>query len=211
MAGIYRILDNPFYYGMFQYPKETCPWYRGKHEPIIDQELFEKSQAQLKRDQIVRTNKEFSFTKLFTCGLCGSGISAEEKYKQLKDGTTAKYVYYGCSRGRDRNCKNLYIREDELIEQLFKIMDHVNINELGMRQKLDEEIKRYNKFQSVVLGGSGDHDPKEAEVNIRKYVKYLLKEGTINEKRDLLGNLRSKLIYKNKQIILVDSDTSLLL
>lgn len=203
LAGIYRILDNPFYYGMFQYPKETGPWYQGKHKPIITQELFEKAQAHLKRDQIVRGAKEFAFTKLFTCGLCGSGISAEEKYKQLKDGTMAKYVYYGCSRGRDRNCKNLYIREDELIEQLFKIMDQVDINELGMRQKLDEEIKRYNKFQSIVLGGSGNHDPKEAEVNIRKYVKYLLKEGTLNEKRDLLGNLRSKLIYKNKTVYLL--------
>lgn len=116
-----------------------------------------------------------------------------------------RYIYYGCSRGRDRrNCKNLYIREDELIEQLFKIMDQVDINELGMRQKLDEEIKRYNEFQSVVLGGTGKQDPQEAEVNIRKYVKYLLKEGAVSEKRDLLGNLRSKLIYKNKAIHLLN-------
>ena len=110
----------------------------------------------------------------------------------------AKYVYYGSSKGRDRDCKNLYIREDELIEQLFKIIDQVDINELGMRQKFDEGIKRYNKFQSVVLGGSGNHDSKEEEVNISKYVKYLLKEGTVNEKRDLLRKLRSKLVYKNK-------------
>ena len=36
----------------------------------------------------------------------------------------------------DRNCKNKYIREEELIEELLKIIDKVNINELGMRQKL---------------------------------------------------------------------------
>lgn len=72
-------------------------------------------QEQLKRDKIVRQSKEFAFTKLMTCGLCGSGISAEEKYKQLKDGTAAKYIYYGCSRAKDRYCKNQYMREEDLI------------------------------------------------------------------------------------------------
>ena len=203
LSGLYRMLDNHMYYGEFERPKNSGNWYQGKHTPIITKELFDLAQAQLKRDQIFRENKEFAFTKLFTCGLCGSGISAEEKYKKLKDGTTAKYVYYGCTRGKDRNCKNLYIREEELITQLFTIMDQVNINELGMRHKLEEEIKRYNKFQSVVLGGKGKHDPAEAEVNIRTYVKYLLKEGSVTEKRELLGNLRSRLVYQNKRITLL--------
>lgn len=203
MSGLFRMLDNHVYYGVFERPRKSGNWYQGKHVPIITKELFDLAQTQLKRDQIVRENKEFAFTKLFTCGLCGSGISAEEKYKQLKDGTTAKYVYYGCSRARDRNCKNQYIREEELITQLFYIMDQVNINELGMRHKLEEEIKRFGKFQSIVLGGKGKQDPAEAEVNIRTYVKYLLKEGTVTEKRELLGNLRSRLVYTNKTITLL--------
>jgi DNA invertase Pin-like site-specific DNA recombinase len=203
LSGLYRIIDNHMYYGVFERPAKSGCWYEGKHTPIITKELFDKAQAQLKRDQIVRENKEFAFTKLFTCGLCGSGISAEEKYKQLKDGTTAKYVYYGCSRARDRDCKNQYIREEELITQLFNIMNQVNINELGMRHKLEEEIKRFGKFQSIVLGGKGKQDPAEAEVNIRTYVKYLLKEGTVTEKRELLGNLRSRLVYTNKTITLL--------
>ena len=120
LSGLYRIIDNHMYYGVFERPVKSGNWYEGKHTPIITKELFDKAQAQLKRDQIVRENKEFAFTKLFTCGLCGSGISAEEKYKQLKDGTTAKYVYYGCSRARDRDCKNQYIREEDLITQLIQ-------------------------------------------------------------------------------------------
>lgn len=97
LSGIYRILENPFYYGVFEYPRDSGNWYTGKHKPIITQELFEKSKEQLQRDQIVRENKEFAFTKLITCGHCGSGITADEKYKKLKDGTTARYVYYGCT------------------------------------------------------------------------------------------------------------------
>ena len=45
-------------------------------------------------------------------------------------------------------------------------------------------------------------------MNIRTYVKYLLKEGTATEKRELLGNLRSRLVYKNKTIKLLTEDNS---
>jgi hypothetical protein len=170
--------------------------------PIITQELFEKAQAQLKRDNIQRENKEFAFTKLFTCGYCGSGISAEEKWKQLKDGTHAKYIYYSCSRARDRNCKNHYIREEDLITELLKILDKVNINELGMRQKLEDEIARFNIFQRSVLG-STDKVKNREDMDIRNYAKYILKEGAVGEKRELLANLRSRIIYKDKTLTLI--------
>ena len=204
LAGVYRILNNHFYYGVFERPVGSGNWYQGKHKPLITQELFEKAQAQLKRDQIVRENKEFAFTKLFTCGYCGSGISAEEKWKVLKDGTSAHYIYYGCSRARDRNCKNKYIREEELIDELFKIMDKVNINELGMRVKLEDEIRRFNKLQKIVNGQTGKDLVEENDVNIRQYAKYLLKEGSVSDKRELLANLRSKLNYKDKKITLIE-------
>jgi site-specific DNA recombinase len=204
LSGIYRILDNPFYYGVFEWPKDSGNLYQGKHKPLITQELFEKAKAQLKRDQIVRENKEFAFTKLFTCGYCGSGISAEEKWKILKDGTSARYIYYGCSRGKDRNCKNKYIREEELIDELLKIIDKVNLNELGMKQKLEDEIRRFNKLQKIVNGKSENSLVEEDDVNIRQYAKYLLKEGSVSDKRELLANLRSRLNYKDKKITLIE-------
>ncbi len=203
LAGVYRILDNPFYYGVFERPVGSGNWYQGKHKPIISKDLFEKAQAQLKRDKIVRENREFAFTKLFTCGHCGSGISAEEKYKQLKDGTHARYIYYSCSRARDRNCKNKYIREEDLITELLKILDKVNINELGMRQKLEDEIARFNIFQRSVLGAT-EKLKTDKEMDIRNYAKYLLKEGAVSEKRELLANLRSKIMYKDKKLTLLE-------
>lgn len=202
LGGIYRILDNQFYHGVFEHPKKSGNWYTGKHEPLITQELFEKVQAQLKRDNIQRENKEFAFTKLFTCGYCQSGISAEEKWKQLKDGTHAKYIYYSCARSRDRNCKNKYIREEDLIIEMLKILDKVNINELGMRQKLEDEIARFNIFQRSVLGAT-DKLKNNKDTDIRNYAKYILKEGAVGEKRELLANLRSRIIYKDKELTLV--------
>lgn len=204
LSGIYRTLTQPFYYGMFEYPRDSGTWYQGKHKPIITEELFQKVQEQLKRDQIVRESHEFAFTKLFTCGLCGSGISAEEKFKALKDGGTNRYVYYGCSRARDRNCKNKYIREEELIEQIIKILDKVNINELGMKIKLEDEIQRFNRLQTVIGGKTKIGDEVVKETDIRKYAKHLLREGSAIEKRELLANLRSRLIYKNKELTLAE-------
>lgn len=203
LGNLFRIFYNPFYYGSFEYPRNSGNWYKGKHEPLITQELFEKAQAQLKRDNIQRENKEFAFTKLFTCGYCGSGISAEEKWKQLKDGTHAKYVYYSCARSRDRNCKNKYIREEDMILEMLQILDKVNINELGMRQKLEDEIARFNIFQRSVLG-STDKVGNRKDTDIRNYAKYILKEGAVTEKRELLVNLRSRIVYKDKLLTLLD-------
>src|SRR3989339_258854 len=40
LGGVYRVLDNPFYYGKFERPRDSCNWYDGKHKPIITKELF---------------------------------------------------------------------------------------------------------------------------------------------------------------------------
>ncbi|MBI3274131.1 MAG: recombinase family protein, partial [Candidatus Colwellbacteria bacterium] len=62
LSNIYIILQNPFYYGVFEYPEKSGNWYTGKHEPIITKEIFDKVQEHLKRDHIVRSEiKEFAF------------------------------------------------------------------------------------------------------------------------------------------------------
>lgn len=138
--------------------------------------------------------------------MCGSGITADEKYKKLKDNTVTRYVYYGCTRSRDLHCKGGYVREEELIEQLVKILDKINLNEFGIRVKFEQEVERYNRFRKMVLGKSRDSKPEE-NLDIKTYTKYLLKEGSIIEKRELLSNLRSYLKLKNKQIILEEKSS----
>lgn len=41
-----------------------------------------------------------------------------------------------------------------------------------------------------------------AGIDIRNYAKYILREGTVAEKRELLGCLKSRVFLKNKQIYL---------
>lgn len=202
LSSIFLTIQNPFYYGVFEYPEKSGNWYTGKHEPIITKELFDKVQEQLNRDQIVRSEiKEFAFTKLMHCGLCGSGISASEKFKKHKDGTTARYVYYGCSRARDIHCQSGYLREEGLIDQLVKLLDHIDLNEIHMKHKFEEEVTRLNKFQKNILGMQ-DIKTKVKDIDLRDYAKYLLKEGSPIEKREFLSCMKSKFILAKKIITL---------
>lgn len=191
-SNIFRTLQNHIYYGSFEYPKKSGNWYQGKHEPIITKELFDKVQEQMKRDNIVRQSHEFIFTKLMVCGHCDSGITAEEKYKQLKDGTVAKYIYYGCGRSKDRTCKSQYLREEELTEQLVKLMGQIDLNNTGVEIKFNEELKRHNKFNRGVLGMSSPTS-KHKEIDLKTYAKYILMDGSNEEKRELMGCFKSRI------------------
>jgi hypothetical protein len=87
LANVYLLLRNPFYYGEFEYPAGSGTWYQGKHQPIIAKELFDRVQASIQDHYIPKTeSKEFAFTKPIKCGYCESGITADEKFKRLKDG-----------------------------------------------------------------------------------------------------------------------------
>lgn len=202
LSNIYILLKNTFYYGVVEYPEGSGKWYTGKHEPIITKELYDKVQERVNRGNTIRISREFAFTKLMTCGLCSSGISAEEKYKELKDGTSKIYVYYGCSRARDMHCKSGYIREEDLVDQLAKIIEEIDINELGMRAKLEDEIKRLRLLQSSVLGIEPETKQDLKQIDIRNYAKHIVKHGTIADKRELLGCLKSKLLLSKKAVTL---------
>ena len=89
---------------------------------------------------------------MHACGLCGSGVTADEKFKKRKDGSTIRYVYYGCTRSKNINCKCGYLREEDLIEQLVKLLDKIDLNEMHMKQKFEEEVSRLNKFQKTFFG-----------------------------------------------------------
>ncbi len=199
LSGIYRVLTSPFFYGMLEFPRKSGNWYQGKHQPLISEELFRNVQLQLKREETRRKASEFAFTKLIACGICGSHIIAEQKFVKRKDGTTTRCVYYGCSRSKDRSCKNHYMKEDDFMAKIADIIDAVKLNELGVAMQCEEEIKRLRNL-STVMGVEGTHGIDLEKINVKTYAKHLLKNGSSSEKRILLSHLRSMLIYKNKTI-----------
>ncbi len=202
ISNIYCILENHFYYGVFEYPKNSGNWYQGKHKPIITKELFDLVQQQIKSQFIRTEGKEFAFTKLMSCGLCGSSITADEKFKKQKNGDVHRHIYYGCTKKRNPNCKCGYINEIDLIKQFEELMDKIDLDEIGVKERIKEEVSRFKKFQQILLGKKGNVQVKE--IDIRNYTKYLLREGSDLEKRELLRLTKSKILLNNKQILLMD-------
>ncbi len=200
LGNIYRTLSNTFYYGVFEYPRKSGNWYTGKHEPLITKELFDLVQEQIK-SQILRVEgKEFAFTKMMTCGLCGSGISADEKFKKYKNGKVTRYVYYGCTKARGADCKCGYTEEKEILKQFENLLEKIDIDKIEIKQKIKADVERFTKLRKFLL--RTEEKVKIADIDIRGYAKYILQEGQDIEKRELLACLRGKIILKQKQIIL---------
>lgn len=137
--------------------------------------------------------------------MCGSSITAQEKFKKLKDGTVTKYVYYGCCRSRDTFCKNKYLREDELIKQLIELIGKLDINESDIKRRFIEETKRVAKFQKSFLGARAIKQD-DAEFDARIYAAYVLNDGNPTEKRELLSLIKSKFVVKDKIVSLKIGD-----
>jgi site-specific DNA recombinase len=203
LGNVYRILEAHFYYGRFEFPKDSGKWYNGSHEPIITKELFDLVQEKIKSQTLEPRGeqKEFAFTKIMTCGLCGSGITAEEKFKHLKNGGTNRYVYYKCTRIRDPHCPNDRITEDDLALQLQSLVDDLDMRTVSMKEKITEEVRRYKKFEQMLLGKKASASVKD--IDIRNYAKFILQEGSIDEKREFLRCLKSQIILENKRVRIV--------
>lgn len=200
LGNIYKILDNTFYYGVFEYPRKSGNWYTGKHEPIVTKELFDLVQSQVKSNVLRIENKEFAFTKMMFCGLCGSGISADEKFKKLKNGGVARYVYYGCTKARGVDCKCGYTEEKEVIKQFNELIEKINLNEIEVKEKIKADVEKFSKLQKFLLGTK--EKINIPSIDVRGYAKYVLKEGSDIEKRELLSCLKSKICLANKKITL---------
>lgn len=196
LSNVYLVLQNHFYYGSFEYPRKSGQWYKGRHEPLITKELFDLVQQQINTHVIKVEGKEFAFTKLMTCGLCGSGICADEKFKRQKNGNIHRYCYYGCTKTRDKNCGAKYIREEDLVNQFVQLLDKVDLDESGVRRKLQSEVERMKKFQMALLNKK--EKTQIFDIDVRNYAKYLLREGSNSEQRELMGCFKSKILITDR-------------
>lgn len=94
------------------------------------------------------------------------------------------------------------MREEDLIEQLADLMNEIHLDEIGMKEKIKEEIERHKRFESGLLGVKSTA-VKIADIDIRNYAKYILRDGTTTEKRELLTCLRSKIAMAEKRINII--------
>lgn len=63
----------------------------------------------------------------------------------------------------------------DLIQQFQNLIDKIDIDEIGIRGKIKEEVERFKKFQQSMLGRKDKI--RVEDIEIRNYAKYLLREG----------------------------------
>lgn len=87
----------------------------------------------------------------------------------------------------------------ELLNQICQIVDKTDVARLNTQKHLREEIARYERFTQDILGQKVglEHSNK---VDLKDYTKYVLREGTREEKRELLGCLKVKLLLNNRVV-----------
>ncbi len=202
LSMIYIMLKNSFYYGEFEYPLKSGKWYKGSQKPLIPKELFDIVQEKLiVPPKSPWNSKEFAFTRILKCGTCGASITAEERYKNLKDGTRNKYIYYHCTKpfNTDFKCTEPYIREEDLIPQIAEIIEKTDIDEKQISSKLNEEFKRFNKFSEMLNVGT---EALKSKPDLKTFAKHILLHGTSNEKREVAGFIKNTVYLKSQRVFI---------
>jgi len=125
-ATAQRILRNPFYYGDFVWSKKT---FKGKHEPLISRDLWDKVQTVLGRFENkcnaykYKDDKSmFPFKRFLTCAECGRNITAEKKVKP----SGKEYTYYRCTKF-NTNCSQKAVNEIKLDEQIQNSLEGLRV------------------------------------------------------------------------------------
>ena len=125
---IYRIFSNTFYYGDYEYPKKSGNWCKGKHEPMITKDEFDRIQVLLNLKTAPKSKGHFfPFTTLIRCHNCNARITAEYKVKKQKNGNIHRYVYYHCTKRIVANCTQKSVEEAILDKQLFNEIEKITI------------------------------------------------------------------------------------
>jgi site-specific DNA recombinase len=100
-SGWYSLLQNPFYYGRFQYPignkhakERQMEWIQGIHKPLVSFEEFQTLKKILSKSGVKRTKQKFAYMGLMRCAGCGARITCEKKIKRQLNGNVHEYSYY---------------------------------------------------------------------------------------------------------------------
>lgn len=198
VSQILVILSTPFYYGRFQYPQAPdAPWFTGAHKPLISKELFDLVQETRGVDKGVWGSKTFAFRGMLKCGQCDADITAQDKFKTLKNGDRKRFVYYNCTRRKDPNCKEKYINEEKLCELLQSFIEQHSSN-IKIDDKLQAKTDKHYYTTKTLLG----HYKIEQKLDMPfiEYSRYILQNGTETERIRFAAGVKTKLQLRHGEL-----------
>ena len=199
LSQIFLILNNPFYYGEFEYPVDSGIWYKGAHQALVSKELFEIVQASREIPQKAKWgSKRFAFKGILKCAGCGSEITAEEKFKPLKAGGFNRHVYYRCTRQIDYGCKEPFINETKLILQLNEFVK-ANEDDIKVTPLLQSKAARHAAITAQAYKAQGVN--REAKA-LSEYAEFILNNGTYDEMTEFVKGIDGTFKLKDRKILI---------
>jgi len=132
LSSVYKIFTNPFYAGVLEWEGRT---FRGKHEPLVTLDEFERVQRLLGRGtHSPRETQEFAYTGMIRCGECGFTVTAEHKTNRYG----YHYTYYHCSKRRlDYRCRQPSVSLARLEQQIVTFLEEITLPESLHRWSLE--------------------------------------------------------------------------
>lgn len=208
VGSIRDILTNPVYIGEIRYNVRQN-WsekrrrninpnpirVKGKHEAIIDRELWDKVQLILesKKGKPSRIyDGEYPLRGILRCPKCGAGMVISRTTNTLADGTKKRIAYYCCGNWKNKGtsvCNSNTIRVDKANEYVFKKIEELVSNEAVIKAvvkninkerkdkvkpakrllgDIDKELEKLDKRKRKIFEAYEDDILTKAEFQIRK-------------------------------------------
>jgi hypothetical protein len=151
---VYSIFANPFYHGIYEYPKGSDTWHTGRHTPMVTEEEFDTVQRLLSRSKKMPRNRgRFAFTGLIRCGGCDSAVTAEEKHQlicshcrfkfahrskaicpwcklpiaEMRNPRELHYTYYHCTKSGNPACTEHSVTGEDVDRQIVSTLARVRL------------------------------------------------------------------------------------
>jgi site-specific DNA recombinase len=182
MASIMSCVKNPVYCGILRWDtKEGRIYRKGKHEPLIPEELFKKAQDILQRKTHVPYNLKIAnpLAGLVICAYC-RGRMIQRPYKTVDD----HIMCIQCN--QNKSSKTKYI-EEKIINELRNMLSE-NINRNKRTAKTSDTLNGLKKQLSVLQNELSEiHKQKNSlhdflEKGIYSIETFLGRETILNKK-----------------------------
>ena len=210
---IYTIFSNPFYHGIYEYPKGSDIWHTGRHTPMVTEAEFEAVQQLLARSKkMPRNRNRFPFSGLIRCGQCDSAVTADERHQlicsecghkfayrskqhcprcqipigEMENPLRLHYTYYHCTKSQNPDCEEHYMRREEVERQIIQLLETV-----GLPQPYGLWL---NRLHARVSGNRGGEDALSA-------IRQLFPGAALEVQRQIVLSIFSTITLKDGKLL----------
>lgn len=185
LSQIYKILQNTFYYGEYEYPKGG-ELRIGTHEPLVSKELFLAARRVIDEQTHSRTrwgSRRLPYRRLFVCGLCRNSMTVE---------TGGKYTYFRCSgytkeKGR---CSNKSLSLEAIDRLVITAMNKGHLRRSSFLPTFGGLINEHYRVSKTIMAKRGED--YVSTTRLRDYINHIFTIGTQEQKEVVLKSLYKK-------------------